>query len=343
MPLRISGTACSLSWARDFSDRSSKGRESRNFLCLSLPFSDFLCAGGCHLLRSFRDHWQSGRGAGADRPLPRARCFRSSTARAGGVSEKKGGVLAVDSRVQKKRAALRSEDREERHSLSAAGAPLPPASAPASAAGCLCCWPPLMVVSAAGLRCCICCCIRCFLPPVSCGAKKHTALSTAHRTAHSTAAPHCPLAARFRDDPYYCSSDSRHAPPHLHFTCSLSPCRPQAFHRWYFENLKSMAGKVWSGTPIRDISCCFHPLNDVPCLRPGPREGHLDHGIANRQTRRSDRRNRRLYAPPHTRTHTRTHAHTHTHTQLAVGETVILLHAPLPLVGVSIWMERGCQ
>ena len=28
---------------------------------------------------------------------------------------------------------------------------------------------------------------------------------------------------------------------------------------------------------------------------------------------------------------------------LAVGETVILLHPPLPLVGVSIWMERGCQ
>ena len=28
---------------------------------------------------------------------------------------------------------------------------------------------------------------------------------------------------------------------------------------------------------------------------------------------------------------------------LAVGETVILLHSPLPSVGVSIWMERGCQ
>ena len=27
----------------------------------------------------------------------------------------------------------------------------------------------------------------------------------------------------------------------------------------------------------------------------------------------------------------------------AVGETVILLHPPLPLVGVSMWMERGCQ
>ena len=25
----------------------------------------------------------------------------------------------------------------------------------------------------------------------------------------------------------------------------------------------------------------------------------------------------------------------------AVGETVILLHTPLPLVGVSIWMKRG--
>ena len=30
-------------------------------------------------------------------------------------------------------------------------------------------------------------------------------------------------------------------------------------------------------------------------------------------------------------------------TVLAVDETVILLQPPLPLVGVSIWMERGCQ
>ena len=29
--------------------------------------------------------------------------------------------------------------------------------------------------------------------------------------------------------------------------------------------------------------------------------------------------------------------------RLAVGETVILLQPPLPLVGVSIRMERGCQ
>ena len=28
---------------------------------------------------------------------------------------------------------------------------------------------------------------------------------------------------------------------------------------------------------------------------------------------------------------------------VAVGETVILLHPPLPLVGVSIGMEGGCQ
>ena len=28
---------------------------------------------------------------------------------------------------------------------------------------------------------------------------------------------------------------------------------------------------------------------------------------------------------------------------LAVGETVILLHPPLHLVGVSMWMKRGCQ
>ena len=30
-------------------------------------------------------------------------------------------------------------------------------------------------------------------------------------------------------------------------------------------------------------------------------------------------------------------------TRLAVGETVILLQPPLPLLGVSIAMERGCQ
>ena len=28
---------------------------------------------------------------------------------------------------------------------------------------------------------------------------------------------------------------------------------------------------------------------------------------------------------------------------LAVGETSILLNPPLPLAGVSTWMERGCQ
>ena len=28
---------------------------------------------------------------------------------------------------------------------------------------------------------------------------------------------------------------------------------------------------------------------------------------------------------------------------LAIGETVILLHPPVPSVGVSIRMERGCQ
>ena len=28
--------------------------------------------------------------------------------------------------------------------------------------------------------------------------------------------------------------------------------------------------QVWSGTPIRDISCCYHPLTGVPYLRPGP-------------------------------------------------------------------------
>ena len=29
--------------------------------------------------------------------------------------------------------------------------------------------------------------------------------------------------------------------------------------------------------------------------------------------------------------------------RMAVCETVILLHPPLPLVGISIGMERGCQ
>ena len=32
---------------------------------------------------------------------------------------------------------------------------------------------------------------------------------------------------------------------------------------------------------------------------------------------------------------------THLVQRLAVGETIILLHPPLPLVGVSIWMEMG--
>ena len=31
------------------------------------------------------------------------------------------------------------------------------------------------------------------------------------------------------------------------------------------------AAEVWSGTPIRDTGCCYHPLTGVPCLRPGPR------------------------------------------------------------------------
>ena len=31
------------------------------------------------------------------------------------------------------------------------------------------------------------------------------------------------------------------------------------------------------------------------------------------------------------------------HATVAIGETAILLHPPLPLVGVSIGMERGCQ
>ena len=37
------------------------------------------------------------------------------------------------------------------------------------------------------------------------------------------------------------------------------------------EVLDSVPNQVWSGTPIRDTSCCCHPLNGVPYLRPGPR------------------------------------------------------------------------
>ena len=31
------------------------------------------------------------------------------------------------------------------------------------------------------------------------------------------------------------------------------------------------SGSVWSGSPIRDANCCYHPLTGVPHLRPGPR------------------------------------------------------------------------
>ena len=32
-----------------------------------------------------------------------------------------------------------------------------------------------------------------------------------------------------------------------------------------------------------------------------------------------------------------------TRRQIAVGETIILLHSPLPLLGVSTGMKRGCR
>ena len=32
----------------------------------------------------------------------------------------------------------------------------------------------------------------------------------------------------------------------------------------------SFGSSVWPETPIRDTSCCCHPLNGVPCLRLGP-------------------------------------------------------------------------
>ena len=40
----------------------------------------------------------------------------------------------------------------------------------------------------------------------------------------------------------------------------------------YVSNQRCIDGLgVWSGTPIRDASCCCHPLSGVPCLRFGPR------------------------------------------------------------------------
>ena len=37
--------------------------------------------------------------------------------------------------------------------------------------------------------------------------------------------------------------------------------------------------KEWSRTPIRDTSCCCHPLTDVLYLRPGPRRAGGDGSI----------------------------------------------------------------
>ena len=37
------------------------------------------------------------------------------------------------------------------------------------------------------------------------------------------------------------------------------------------ELMKAAIGGAWSGTSIRDTSCCCHPLNGAPYLRPGPR------------------------------------------------------------------------
>ena len=50
---------------------------------------------------------------------------------------------------------------------------------------------------------------------------------------------------------------------------------------WAVEDDSGRVGKVakkggaWSGTPIRDTSCCCHPLIGVPYLRPGPRRDCL--------------------------------------------------------------------
>ena len=66
-------------------------------------------------------------------------------------------------------------------------------------------------------------------------------------------------------------------------TAPLEPCHtfwlrppppPVAVHNVLlceFAAPTTLCGCAWSGTPIRDTSCCCHPLTTVPYLRPGPR------------------------------------------------------------------------
>ena len=88
---------------------------------------------------------------------------------------------------------------------------------------------------------------------------------------------------------------------------------------------------VRSGTPIRDTSCCYRPLTGVPCLRFGPRRTSPDRRSACGSTGRRCRTARSGTMAERLAT------------AGAVVLTVVLLHPPLPLVGVSMRQERECQ
>ena len=67
------------------------------------------------------------------------------------------------------------------------------------------------------------------------------------------------------------------SPNHL-LTTSANHLGAAAAHKVSFLTNKSeplyfgdMSIGAWSGAPIRDTSCCCHPLIGVPCLRFGPR------------------------------------------------------------------------
>ena len=108
-----------------------------------------------------------------------------------------------------------------------------------------------------------------------------------------------------------------------------------------------------SGTPIWDTGCCCHPLTGVPYLRPGPRAGCRTFRTKRwrsgapgpKSTSAVSCGGRRESAgwPSWESATTAGAVGGCGSATVAVGETVILLHPPLPLVGVSTGMERGCQ
>ena len=71
------------------------------------------------------------------------------------------------------------------------------------------------------------------------------------------------------------------ASPTSSSSCRIQPparstrpqCRSTCQTRCRARRQRSSSGRcgAWSGTPIRDTSCCDHQLTDVPYLRPGPR------------------------------------------------------------------------